>query len=169
MSDASVTRRRRRIWRLVVAAGLIIGIGSMIRTAPPRPQALGEPGTPASAKSLASGFEITDIGSRSVSFILAIMAATTAVVIGIVFAMVWRFDVHRNEVVSVLTSEQTAQITPPAPQLQQDPFADLARNQSREARLLRSYGWITADHSLARIPIDRAMALSVGKSLDAPP
>ncbi|PPQ40876.1 hypothetical protein CCS01_00050 [Rhodopila globiformis] len=97
------------------------------------------------------------------------MAATTAIVVGIVFWMTWRFDISRHETMSRLTPAETARVVPPAPHLQRNPFADLARVQSRETRLLTSYGWISADHSLARIPIDRAMALSVGKSLDASP
>ena len=168
-SDIRHHRRRIRIWHLFAATGLIIGISSMLRADDVKVDARGKPGTPASVAALEAGYEPKDISARDVSIILAVMAATTVLVVGIVFTMVWRFNVHRNEVISVLTPEQTAKIMPPAPHLQQDPFADLAQVQAREARLLTSYGWITSDHSLARIPLDRAMALSVGKSLDAAP
>ena len=79
--------------------------------------------------------------------------------------MIWRFDVARNGSCRVLTPQQTARIMPPAPHLQINPFDDLARVQRprgpRAAQLrldqLRPY-------VLAHIPIERAMALSVGKS-----
>lgn len=169
--------KQRQAWRssrvILAMVGLAIGIGALVR-AQGEPSgghmtATGTPGTPPSAEALAHGWEPKDISAHGVTIVLGIIAATTALVIGIVFLMVWRFDVHREAVLSRLTAEETAQIMPPAPHLQQDPFADLAREKSREARLLTEYGWINSAHTLAHIPIDRAMALSIGKSLDAPP
>ena len=127
------------------------------------------PRTPPSLQALESGFEVKDIDERSVVYILGAIAATTALVIGIVAVMIWRFDIARTQSFAGLSPQQTAQSVPPAPHLQINPFADLAQQQVRESRLLHSYGWTSADHSTARIPIDRAMALTAGQSLDAPP
>jgi hypothetical protein len=101
--------------------------------------------------------------------VLGIIAVVTAAVIGIVCIMVWRFDVTRQQSFSSLPLQQTEQHTPPAPHLQVDPFASLQQQRQRENRRLNSYGWTNADHTVARIPLARAMALSVGKSLDAAP
>ena len=100
----------------------------------------------------------------------ACIAATTALVIGIVvdhgLALRHRADPCRSPVCRRNRRRESCR---PAPHLQINPFADLAQQQARESRLLHSYGWTSADHSTARIPIDRAMALTRGKSLDAPP
>lgn len=68
-----------------------------------------------------------------------------------------------------LTAEQTAVIPPPAPNLQTDALADIARLTKGQDKLLDTYAWIDADHTRARIPIDRAMALTVGRKLDSAP
>jgi hypothetical protein len=175
MPDDTAHQNKRRyrhgisVWRLLAFTGLVAGIATLFQGQTRKVSGRGSPGTPPSAEALAAGYEPKDIGAVGVALILAGMAASTALVIGVVFAMTWRFDINRHATMAHLTSQETARVVPPAPHLQRNPFADLARVQSREARLLASYGWISADHSLARIPIDRAMALSVGKSLDQSP
>jgi hypothetical protein len=129
----------------------------------------GRPRTGPSRESVTEGFEREDISARDVVKVLAVLALTTAAVIGIVLLMGWRFHATWTATNSVLTSQQTAQMVPPAPHLQVNPFADLARVNARENRMLNTYGWIDPGHTLARIPIRRAEALSVGKSLDAGP
>jgi hypothetical protein len=154
---------------LLTLSALAVGIGALLRADPLAVTARGKPTTPPSAQASVSGYETTDINVRGTAFILGAIAATTMLVVGIVFTMVWRFDVARHSAWSHLAAQQTARLVPPAPHLQLHPFDDLARVSAREEALLHSYGWISANHDIARIPIDRAMALTVGKSLDAPP
>ena len=171
MPGANTRTQGRRIfpfWRLLAVTGLMVGVASLFRS-PREISGRGQPSVPPSAKSLGEGFEAEDISARQVAIILGILAATTAAVIGIVLIMGWRFEVSRNASNAVLTPEQTARVTPPSPHLQNNPFDDLARVQSRESRMLNTYGWINADHTRARIPIARAREISVGKSLDAGP
>jgi hypothetical protein len=168
-SDVAKRRRGLTLRRLVALSAAAIGIGALLRAYLPAVTARGKSSIPPSGEAVMSGYETTDIDVRGTTFILAGIAATTALVIGIVFILVWRFDVARHAAWSHLTPQQTARLVPPAPHLQLHPFADLARVRIREDRLLHSYGWTSADHSTARIPIDRAMALTVGKSLDASP
>jgi hypothetical protein len=166
---AERVRRWRVIWRLLALGGLVVGVLSLFRQLPEPVSAVGKPATPPSPAALASGFEVKDIDERTVVYILGAIAGTTALVIGIVAVMIWRFDIARTASFADRSSQQTAQSVPPSPHLQINPFADLAQQQARESRLLHSYGWTSADHSTARIPIDRAIALTVGQSLDAPP
>lgn len=163
------TPRRPTFWRLLTLGGVIVGVTSLLRMLPEPVTALGKPSTPPSREALQSGFEAKDVNERTIVFILAGIAAATALVIGTVFIMIWRFEIAWTHSFSSLTPQQTAQSAPPAPHLQINPFADLAQQRAREDRLLHSYGWTSADHSTARIPIDRAMALTVGTSLDASP
>lgn len=162
-------RRRRITWRLLAFGGFLAGAAALLHRESAVESARGHHRTPPSPEALECGHEVKDINVRNTTYILAGMAATTALVVGIVFVMVWQFDTRRHVISADLTPQQTARVIPPAPRLQDDPYADLARVDARENRLLHSYGWTSADHSTARIPIDRAMALSVGKSLDAGP
>ena len=56
-------------------------------------------------------------------------------------------------------AERLGPRVPPEPRLQTDPAADLERLRARDARRLSTYGWVDRDAAIARIPIDRAMAL----------
>jgi hypothetical protein len=162
-------RSFRTIWRLLAVGGIAIGISAMFGPRKQRITATGHHTAWPGEDSLQADYEVKDINVRGVSYILLGLAVTLVVVVGVVFVTVWRFDVSRRQAWSQLTPEETARIVPPAPHLQRDPFADLARVRAREHRLLHSYGWTSADHSTARIPIDRAMALVEGKSLDVSP
>ncbi|HUH86018.1 MAG TPA: hypothetical protein VLX85_15520 [Stellaceae bacterium] len=48
-------------------------------------------------------------------------------------------------------------VTPPAPHLEVDPAADLARLRAREDQWLQSYAWVDRRKGIVHIPIDEAM------------
>jgi hypothetical protein len=50
-------------------------------------------------------------------------------------------------------------VEPPAPRLQIDPKADIAKLRDTEQKVLESYGWVDRAQGTVRIPIDRAMTL----------
>jgi hypothetical protein len=43
--------------------------------------------------------------------------------------------------------------------LQVDPARDIAAFRAEKQQLLDSYGWVDREHGIARIPIERAMAM----------
>ena len=53
----------------------------------------------------------------------------------------------------------------PKPRLQSDPAVDLAEMRSRDARDLKSWGWIDRKAGVARVPVERAMQLLLEKGL----
>jgi hypothetical protein len=63
-------------------------------------------------------------------------------------------------------------VAPSEPQLQADPVADMVAMRAEQTALLESYGWVDRDNGVVRIPIDRAMAITLERSLvraqDAP-
>jgi hypothetical protein len=160
--------RSKALVPLAVGAGVVVGLLSMLPLPAPV-SARGKHSTPPSAHAVTMGFETKDISARATVKILASMAAVTALVIGIVVTMVWRFDVSRKADFASIPREQTIQTAPPQPRLQTDPFDDLAREQAREQGRISTYAWASQDHTIARIPIGRAMALVVGHSLDPTP
>jgi hypothetical protein len=66
-----------------------------------------------------------------------------------------------------LAEKQGARL-PPAPRLQVNPARDIVEHRRAEDRVLSSYGWIDAEKGIARIPIDRAMALVAERGIPAP-
>src|SRR6476659_1059001 len=56
---------------------------------------------------------------------------------------------------------------PPTPNLQKQPFKDIYLLRQGETEKLTSYGWVDKDGGVARIPIDRAMALMLQKGFPA--
>ena len=54
---------------------------------------------------------------------------------------------------------------PPAPRLQVNPARDMAELRRAEDRVLKGYGWVDEAAGIARIPIDRAMAIVAERGL----
>jgi len=57
--------------------------------------------------------------------------------------------------------------TPPGPSLQADPIAEIKALRDREDEVLEGYGWVDEAGGIARIPVERAITLTVGD--DGPP
>lgn len=97
---------------------------------------------------------------------------TVAVLIsaGIVYGAFWYFEGR------VRLADEAAQrfplavgrsTVPPAPNLQTQPFKDVYLLRQFEAERLGSYGWIDQEGGIVRIPIDRAMELTLERGLPA--
>lgn len=54
---------------------------------------------------------------------------------------------------------------PPAPRLQEIPAQELQEFRQREAQALGSYGWVESNAGVVRIPIERAMELTLERGL----
>lgn len=55
-------------------------------------------------------------------------------------------------------------ITPLPPQLQANPGAEMAELRKRDLELLNSYGWVDKNSGTIRIPIERALELSLKRA-----
>ena len=62
---------------------------------------------------------------------------------------------------------QQGERLPPEPRLQTEPREDLAALRTREDATLSSYGWVDRNAGVVRIPIDRAMELTLQRGLPA--
>jgi len=137
------------------------------KIAPPAPDPFGvetgrgEPDTPPSQQALAKGYETADASAPALPIALAIFAGSVgACIAGTVLAL------GAQAPTATLTALQRHHVIPPEPRLQSDPVADLARYRMDESTKLTGYAKLEAD--IGRIPIGRAMAIRVGKGLDAP-
>ena len=60
---------------------------------------------------------------------------------------------------------QNARVLPPAPRLQVEPRAELHAYCEQQAKLLNTYGWADGHNGVVRIPVDRAMELTLQQGL----
>ncbi|TNC16042.1 hypothetical protein FF100_01890 [Methylobacterium terricola] len=110
------------------------------------------------------GFEAEDVDVRRTAYVVAGLAASVAAAITAVGLMMHLFGAWHVADTPRLTPQQTAKVQPPPPNLQGAPYEDLARLEAREKADLTTYAPLPDGR--ARIPIERAMRLIVGQSLE---
>jgi hypothetical protein len=113
------------------------------------------------------GHETEDVNVRNTVFVMGGLGLSAIAVIGGMVLFMNVFAARQREALPALTPQQTTALDPPPPNLQANPYADLDREQAANRALLEGYGYLDPERTRARIPIDRAMRLTVGRSLDA--
>ena len=129
----------------------------------PEPQS-GHPASPPGG-----GYEKSDLSVKAIGVFGAIL---TLVLVLAIVSMAWMFGLFaaREERQDAPPSPlATAGSGPPQPLLQVDAPRDLKELRAAEDARLASYGWVDKQAGLARIPIDRAMALLAERGLPSPP
>ena len=117
----------------------------------------------------APGHETRDMDGRVMAWLVLGMGMTVGAVVAGMILLLTLMSREREASLPRFPAEQTAQPAPPAPRPQAAPAADLAHLRAREDALLSHYAWIGDDHRRARIPLSRAMQLTVGATLGPPP
>ena len=115
-------------------------------------------------------YEHTDIDT-SVGYKFALwLVVAMAISVVIVYGTFWFFEnqSQRADAVSQQYPLAVGQAkNPPAPNLQTQPFKDVYVLRKGETEKLASYGWVDKQGGIARIPIERAMALTLERGLPA--
>jgi hypothetical protein len=118
-------------------------------------------------------YEHTDI-DVNVGYKFALWLTVAMVIsIGIVYGTFWFFEGRErsaNERAQKypLAASQPAR-TPPAPNLQTQPFQDIYQLRAGENQKLTSYGWVDKDGGITHIPIDRAMEVMLQRGFTTRP
>lgn len=129
----------------------------------------GRRGTPASPVARDAGHETLDMrGGLMAKLVLLLGSVALCMIFAMIGLRLWVTSVQRSNQ-PPLTSQQTAIITPPGPNLQNDPLGDIARLRRAEDTQLAGTAYLDENRTHARIPLDRAMALTVGQPLAPPP
>ena len=168
-------RRGPQVLTWLVAAGTLLGTSALVFRRKTAPSTYGEetgrgvPSTPPSRRALSLGFETHDMNPTVMVVVLGSLLAAAGIGVALMFGLLSIFHSNREASAPRLTAEQQAHVEPPSPRLQDHPYRDLYARQSYEEGLLNAYLWLDPSHTRARIPIDRAMSLAVGRSLDADP
>lgn len=113
----------------------------------------------------------SEIGVRGITSFLIALIVGTAIVVVLVLGL-YRFfqarEVAKDAPPSPLV-DRTQPRVPPEPRLQTAPDVELAAMRAVEKRILESYGWVDESAGIARVPIDRAMAMLLQRGLPSRP
>ena len=113
--------------------------------------------------------EESDVNIRAIFGFGAGLIAV-AIVVHVAILLLFNFFDSRAKQQAVATYPLAAaqeERLPPEPRLQTEPREDLAALRAREDQTLRSYGWVDRNAGVVRIPIDRAMELTLQRGLPA--
>ena len=113
------------------------------------------------------GYELRDVNARAVA-IFALGLVVCAIVIHLSLVALFALF-HRQHPSPNPPSREVVRprILAPEPRLQTNPAADIDAFRATEEKLLNSYGWVDKQHTVARIPIERALELIVQRGLPA--
>ncbi len=108
------------------------------------------------------GYEATDVSLRGI--ILGGLALTAVIVLAMVVVAGWYAILANRERAELADapprfSDESEQY--PEPILQGSPAADMVTMRAHDTEQLNTYGWTDQDRGIARIPIDRAMDLTL--------
>ncbi len=112
------------------------------------------------------GYETSDANPVS---IVKFGAALALALIIVAFGMRWVFGYFSDtqNLGPAASPFENVRALPPRPQLQVTPEADIHNYWETEQKILNGYGWVDKNNGVVRIPIDRAMHLTLERGLPA--
>lgn len=117
-----------------------------------------------------AGYEHTDI-DPSIGYKFAIWLAVAMLMsVGIVYGTFWFMNTGQQAADQAAQKYPLAvgrQVVPPGPRLQTQPFKDIYLLRQGENERLERYGWMDRAAGVTRIPIERAMELTIERGLPA--
>jgi hypothetical protein len=128
-----------------------------------------------------AGFERQDLGTKGILEFFAGLVILGVVVGLVLLGMFNLMDNYRKahqppqNPLAKVSEENTGNATPkdaesfPQPRLETDEVGQLNGQRLHEEEILNTYGWVDQKAGIARIPIDRAMALIVQRGLATRP
>lgn len=109
-------------------------------------------------------YERRDFNTRIIGYAalgLVIVCIATSVVIFLFEKGLDRFYGYRGKA----TWTSSPEMDVPAPRLQANPARELEEMRAQEDALLHSYGWVDREHGVIRVPIEKAMQMTLERGL----
>ena len=115
------------------------------------------------------GYEPTDISARGLALVAGIFIGTVVVSAAILGGLLGLFNDEIREGRPPPSPLGRVDLIPPEPRLQVEPVEELAEVLASQFERLDGYAWIDREAGLARIPIERAMAILAERGWPALP
>jgi hypothetical protein len=113
------------------------------------------------------GHETTDVSPLALGLFALGLTLMVAIVLPLLTWLFWRYEGEAQRA-DPPQSPLAVDELPPSPRLEVDPGAELARLRGVEEKTLSSYGWIDRQQGVARVPIERAIAVLAERGLPEP-
>ncbi len=123
-----------------------------------------------SAQHNGRGYETSDANVGVLAKYALGLAVTCGVALVVVVLLLDHFRAEKKSAepaLSPLAAQREAM--PPEPRLQIQPDADWEKYKAAEDSLARTYGWVSREAGVVRLPIDRAMELVAQRGLPVRP
>ncbi|MCK6625094.1 MAG: hypothetical protein L6R45_07945 [Anaerolineae bacterium] len=125
---------------------------------------------PIPEESLKLGYEVRDVNLRNLVWLaggLIVVVIIVFVIIGLLYSFLNYNQAARSAPPPPLLEE--AQGLPPGPLLQRNPGQDMQGMANEQDGILNNYGWVDQEAGVVRIPIERAIELTLERGLPAQP
>jgi len=113
------------------------------------------------------GYETRDLSVRASILFGAFLLLAALLVHLVVWVLYVRFgtEAASTDVRQYPLAQVGRPVLPPEPRLQVQPREDLKALRRQEDAILSSYGWVDRNAGVVRIPVDRAMQLTIERGL----
>ena len=119
---------------------------------------------PTPEDSLKLGYEVRDTNLRLVGW-MALGLTSLVVLAFIAMSLMYNLLEISQPVRRVPPLLEEAQGLPPGARLQRNPAQDMQKMQLEQEAILNSYGWVDEEAGVVRLPIERAMELTLERGL----
>lgn len=113
------------------------------------------------------GHEERDARVRPIAIFGLSLLALVLLSLGLVWGLARLYNVTNPSPTLLPTPVTPASRLPPDPRLQEDPTRDLIEYTTENEQDLKSYGWIDQQRGIAKMPIERAITLTLERGLPA--
>jgi len=112
------------------------------------------------------GYEVRDANPAAIVK-FGVGLAIVLIVVAIGMRLVFGYFAETQTLGPAASPFENARTLPPQPRLQVMPEADIHDYWEREQEILKSYGWVDKQNGVVRIPIERAMRMTLERVLPA--
>lgn len=113
----------------------------------------------------AGGYEKSDLRPKPIVIFGVILTVVTILAFGVTYGMIQFLGWWDRPRLETPASPLATRTVPPEPRLQVDAPKELQTLRAAEEEALTSYGWVSRESGIARIPIQRAMQLVLERGL----
>jgi hypothetical protein len=114
-----------------------------------------------------TGHEASTVNIKGIlifAFVLVVLGGAIQIMLAQIMR---RYSIQESRSQALRPPQFNVAVPFPAPRLQSDPAADLARLKEQAFHQLNSYGWVNREVGIAHIPIERAMDILARSGLPA--
>ncbi len=112
------------------------------------------------------GYETSDANVGGVAKFAVGLAVICAIALVLMVVMLNSFRAEKKAAEPALSPlAAQREPLPPEPRLQVQPNEDWLKYQAQEDSLLQSYGWVSREAGVVRLPVDRALELMAQRGL----